>query len=129
REHGPSGETLRDAVTYLCPGAVAAEPELTGYLDRATASSSTPTGPVRDEDLGPLFRWLDRAAGRGRMAETLTMTRSSGAPAALPACGLTVRRILYDGSGRLLAVTDLAFPTWNRLTFHRDHDVAGFRVT
>ncbi|MFJ3173984.1 GntR family transcriptional regulator [Streptomyces roseus] len=128
REHGPSGETLRDAVPYLCPGAVAAEPELTGYLDRATATASA-AAPVRDEDLGPLLRWLDRAAERGRMAETLTMTRSSGAPAALPACGLTVRRTLYDGSGRLLAVTDLAFPTWNRLTFHRDHDVAGFRVT
>ncbi|MFE2878127.1 GntR family transcriptional regulator [Streptomyces roseus] len=128
REHGPSGETLRDAVTYLCPGAVAAEPELARYRDRAAAASAT-AAPVRDEDLGPLHRWLDRAAERGRMAETLTMTRSSGAPAALPACGLTVRRTLYDGSGGLLAVTDLAFPTWNRLTFHRDHDVAGFRVT
>ncbi|MFE5766703.1 GntR family transcriptional regulator [Streptomyces sp. NPDC056492] len=124
REHGPSGETLRDAITYLCPGAVAAEPELARYRDRPAAAA-----PVRDEDLGPLHRWLDRAAERGRVAETLTMTRSSGAPAASPACGLTVRRTLYDGSGRLLAVTDLAFPTWNRLTLHRDHDVAGFRVT
>ncbi|MEV6580853.1 GntR family transcriptional regulator [Streptomyces sp. NPDC051582] len=124
REHGPSGETLRDAITYLCPGAIAGEPELARYRDRSAAAP-----PVREEDLGPLHRWLDRAAERGRVAETLTMTRSSGAPAAPPACGLTVRRTLYDGSGRLLAVTDLAFPTWNRLTFHRDRDVAGFRVT
>ncbi|WP_406186619.1 GntR family transcriptional regulator [Streptomyces sp. NBC_01006] len=122
RERGPSGETLRDAVTYVCPGAVAGDPELARYRDR-------PEAAVRDEDLGPLHRWLERAAEQGRVAETLTMTRSSRPAAAVPVCGLTVRRTLYDDRGRLLAVTDLAFPTWNRLTFHRDHAVAGFHVT
>ncbi|MFJ3204297.1 winged helix-turn-helix domain-containing protein [Streptomyces sp. NPDC086989] len=120
RERGPSGETLRDAVTYLCPRVVAEDPELAGYRERPA---------VRDQDLGPLHRWLDRAAGHGRVAETLTMTRTSHPPAAAPVCGLTVRRTLHDDSGRLLAVTDLAFPTWDRLTFHRDRAVAGFRVT
>ncbi|MBT2480785.1 GntR family transcriptional regulator [Streptomyces sp. ISL-94] len=113
REHGPAGETLTHAVTYLSPGAVAGSPELARYRDRPAA--------VRDEDPGPLHRWLDRAAGEGRVTETLTMTRTTHPPtAASRACGLTVRRTLYDGSGRLLAVTDLAFPTWDRLTFHRD---------
>ncbi|WP_405758413.1 GntR family transcriptional regulator [Streptomyces sp. NBC_00073] len=120
RERGPSGETLRDAVTYLCPRAVAEDPELAGYRERPA---------VRDEGLGPLHRWLDRAAEHGRVAETLTMTRSSHPPAASPVCGLTVRRTLHDDAGRLLAVTDLAFPTWDRLTFHRDRAVAGFRVS
>ncbi|MFK0233979.1 GntR family transcriptional regulator [Streptomyces vinaceus] len=121
RERGPSGETLRDAVTYLCPRVVAEAPELARYRDRPAV--------VRDEDLGPLHRWLDRAAERGRVAETLTMTRSSHPSAAGPGCGLTVRRTLHDDSGGLLAVTDLAFPAWNRLTFHRDREVAAFRVT
>ncbi|MGW6409094.1 GntR family transcriptional regulator [Streptomyces vinaceus] len=121
RERGPSGETLRDAVTYLCPRVIAGAPELARYRDRPAV--------VRDEDLGPLHRWLDRAAEQGRVAETLTMTRSSHPSAAGPGCGLNVRRTLHDDSGRLLAVTDLAFPTWNRLTFHRDHEVAAFRVT
>ncbi|MGW8781700.1 GntR family transcriptional regulator [Streptomyces sp. NPDC055796] len=123
RERGPSGEALRDEVTYLAPDAVAEDPELARYRDRSAAA------PVRGEDLGPLHRWLERAAEQGRVAETLTMTRSSRPAAAVPGCGLTVRRTLYDDRGRLLAVTDLAFPTWNRLTFHRDHAVAGFRVT
>ncbi|MFJ4775906.1 GntR family transcriptional regulator [Streptomyces sp. NPDC088762] len=113
RERGPAGETLTHAVTYLSPGAVARCPELARYRDRPEE--------VRDEDLGPLHRWFDRAAGEGRVTETLTMTRTTHPPAAASrACGLTVRRTLHDGSGRLLAITDLAFPTWDRLTFHRD---------
>lgn len=43
-----------------------------------------------------------------------------------------MRRTLHDGSGRLLAVTDLAFPTWDRLVLHRDrlhYAATGFRVT
>ncbi|MEU2390558.1 GntR family transcriptional regulator [Streptomyces sp. NPDC007369] len=118
RERGPAGQTLRHAVTYLCPRAVAQTPELAAYRDRTA---------VRDEDLAPLHRWLDRAAEQGRVAETITMTRSSH-PGAAPACGLTVRRTLHDDSGRLLAVTDLAFPTWDRLIFHRDRATGGFRV-
>ncbi|MFE2145314.1 GntR family transcriptional regulator [Streptomyces sp. NPDC059456] len=121
RERGPSGETLRDAVTYLCPRVVEEDPELARYRERPAV--------VRDEDLGPLHRWLDRAAGCGRVAETLTMTRTSQPSAAAPVCGLSVRRTLHDADGRLLAVTDLVFPTWDRLTFHRDRAVAGFRVT
>ncbi|MFK0258127.1 GntR family transcriptional regulator [Streptomyces sp. NPDC090445] len=120
RERGPAGQTLQHAVTYLCPRAVAQTPELAAYRDR--------TG-VRDEDLGPLHRWLERAAEQGRVAETLTMTRSSHPRAVAPDCGLTVRRTLHDDSGRLLAVTDLAFPTWDRLTFHRDRAAGGFRVS
>ncbi|MEW2417285.1 GntR family transcriptional regulator [Streptomyces sp. NPDC046866] len=120
RDRGPAGQTLRHAVTYLCPRVAARTPELAGYLDRAAA---------RDEDLGPLHRWLDRAAEEGRVAETLTMTRSSHPPAAASACGLTVRRTLHDRTGRLLAVTDLAFPTWDRLTFHRDRPASGFRIS
>ncbi|MFG2982008.1 GntR family transcriptional regulator [Streptomyces sp. NPDC048258] len=113
RERGPAGEALRHAVTYLSPGAVARSPELARYRDRPAV--------VRDEDLAPLHHWLDRAAADGRIAETLTMTRTTHPPAAVSqACGLTVRRTLHDASGRLLAVTDLAFPTWDRLTFHRD---------
>ncbi|MGW4683748.1 GntR family transcriptional regulator [Streptomyces sp. NPDC004244] len=119
RERGPAGQTLQHAVTYLCPRALARTAELAAYRDPAT---------VRDEDLGPLHRWLDRAAERGRVAETLTMTRSSHPGSAAPACGLTVRRTLHDDFGRLLAVTDLAFPTWDRLTFHRDRAAGGFRV-
>ncbi|MGW0363746.1 GntR family transcriptional regulator [Streptomyces sp. NPDC002990] len=124
RERGPAGETLQHAVTYLSPGALARVPELAGYRDRAAA--------VRDEDLGPLHRWLERAAVEGRVAETLTMTLTTHHPVASAACGLTVRRTLHDATGRLLAVTDLAFPTWDRLTFHRDqrgNAVSGFRVT
>ncbi|WP_405699817.1 GntR family transcriptional regulator [Streptomyces sp. NBC_00069] len=122
RERGPSGETLRHAVTYLCPRVIAESPELARYRYRDRSA-------VRDEDLGPLHRWLERAAEQGRVAETLTMTRSSRPQAAAAVCGLTVRRTLHDGTGRLLAVTDLAFPTWDRLTFHRDREAAGFRVT
>ncbi|MFG2874834.1 GntR family transcriptional regulator [Streptomyces sp. NPDC048337] len=125
RERGPSGETLTHAVTYLSPGAVARSPELARYRDRPAA--------VRDEDLGPLHRWFDRAAVEGRVTETLTMTRTTHPPAsASPAGGLTVRRTLHDEQGRLLTVTDLSFPTWDRLTFHRDrrdHAAAGFRIT
>ncbi|WP_406513420.1 winged helix-turn-helix domain-containing protein [Streptomyces sp. NBC_00161] len=122
RERGPSGETLRQAVTYLCPRVIAESPELARYRYRDRSA-------VRDEDLGPLHRWLERAADQGRVAETLTMTRSSHPQAAAAVCGLTVRRTLHDGTGRLLAVTDLAFPTWDRLTFHRNREAAGFRVT
>lgn len=60
------------------------------------------------------------------------MTRVTHPRATAPACGLTVRRTLHDSSGRLLTVTDLAFPTWDRLTFHRDrrdHATTGFRIT
>ncbi len=124
RERGPAGETLRHAVTYFSPGVVASSPELAGYRNRAAT--------VRDGDLNSLQCWLDRAAQGGRVAETITMTRTTHPPAASPACGLTVRRTLHDASGRLLAVTDLAFPTWDRLTFHRDrrdHATTGFRVT
>ncbi|MET9319257.1 GntR family transcriptional regulator [Streptomyces sp. NPDC003038] len=124
RERGPAGDTLQHAVTYLSPAAIAQAPELSGYRDRMAA--------VRDEDLEPLHRWLERVAVDGRVAETLTMTRTTHPPAASAACGLTVRRTLHDATGRLLAVTDLAFPTWDRLTFHRDrrdHAVSGFRVT
>ncbi|OEJ34885.1 GntR family transcriptional regulator [Streptomyces subrutilus] len=133
RERGPAGETLRHAVTYLSRDAVSRSPELARYRDRPAA--------VRDEDLSPVHRWLDRAEADGRVAETLTMTRITHPQAVAQACGLTVRRTLHDTSGRLLAVTDLAFPTWDRLTFHRDvldrHDrqdhrgrpVTGFRVT
>ncbi|MGR4878457.1 GntR family transcriptional regulator [Streptomyces sp. LARHCF249] len=134
RERGPAGETLRHAVTYLSREAVARSPELARYRDRPA--------PVRDADLAPLHRWLDRAEATGRVAETLTMTRTIHPPDAARTCGLTVRRTLHDTSGRLLAVTDLAFPTWDRLTFHRDRPdrpdgpdrrdhrpVGGFRVT
>ncbi|MET9885442.1 GntR family transcriptional regulator [Streptomyces sp. NPDC006430] len=122
RVRGPSGETLQHAVTYLCPRVTVEAPELARYRDRAAA---------RDEDLGPLHRWLDRAGEQGRVVETLTMTRSTPAPAAAAAaaCGLTVRRTLRDDTGRLLAVTDLSFPTWDRLTFHRDRAVGEFRVS
>lgn len=136
RERGPAGEALRHAVTYLSRDAVTGSPELARYRDRPAAA--------RDEDLALLHRWLDRAEADGRVAETLTMTRTTHPPAAVQTCGLTVRRTLHDTSGRLLAVTDLAFPTWDRLTFHRDrpdrpdrpnspdrrdHPVTGFRVT
>lgn len=127
RERGPAGETLRHAVTYLSLDAVTRSPELARYHDRPEVA--------RDEDLAPLHRWLDRAEADGRVAETLTMTRTTHPPAAVQTCGLTVRRTLHETSGRLLAVTDLAFPTWDRLTFHRDrpdrrdHPVTGFRVT
>ncbi|MCX4695169.1 GntR family transcriptional regulator [Streptomyces sp. NBC_01408] len=120
RERGPAGEVVRHAVTYLSPGVVARIPELARYGDRAAA--------VRDEDLGPLHRWLERAAADGRLAETITMTRTTHPQGPSPACGLTVRRTLHDSSGRLLAVTDLAFPSWDRLTFHRDPAESGFCV-
>ncbi|MEU8777872.1 GntR family transcriptional regulator [Streptomyces sp. NPDC048606] len=121
RAYGPAGETLQHAVTYFCPRVVRGAPELAPYLDRAAAA--------RDEDLRPLHRWLERATARGRTAETITMTRTSHPAAPAPACGLSVRRTLHDVSGRLLAVTDLAFPTWDRLTFHREPATIGFRVT
>ncbi|MGW6981287.1 GntR family transcriptional regulator [Streptomyces sp. NPDC054932] len=120
RERGPAGETLRHAVTYFSPGAVARSPELEAFRNRAAA--------VREPELTALHRWLDRAAAGGRVTETLTVTRVTRPHAAAPACGLTVRRTLHDTSGRLLAVTDLAFPTWDRLTFHRDHAATGFRI-
>ncbi|WP_329403412.1 GntR family transcriptional regulator [Streptomyces virginiae] len=126
RERGPAGETLRDAVTYFSPGVVARSPELTALRNRTATTSA------REQDLTALHRWLDRAAAGGRVAETLTMTRVTHPRATAPACGLTVRRTLHDSSGRLLTVTDLAFPTWDRLTFHRDrrdHATTGFRIT
>ncbi|MFJ3876158.1 GntR family transcriptional regulator [Streptomyces sp. NPDC090077] len=119
--YGPDGRAVRHAVTYLCPRAVARTPELAAYLDR-------PHG-ARGEDLGPLHRWLERAAARGRTSETITMTRTSHPAGAAPACGLSVRRTVHDGSGRLLAVTDLAFTDWDRLTFHREPEAIAFRVT
>ncbi|MFD7258676.1 GntR family transcriptional regulator [Streptomyces sp. NPDC059874] len=124
RERGPAGETLRDAVTYFSPGALARSPELARCRDRVAAPGV--------EDLQALQRWLDRAALAGRVAETLTMTRTTHPPVGGATCGLTARRTLHDGSGRLLAVTDLAFPTWDRLILHRDrlhHATTGFRVT
>lgn len=120
RESGPGGDARRHAVTYLSPGVVARTPELARYRDRAAA--------VGGEDLGPLHRWLERAAADGRLAETITMTRTTHPQGPSPTCGLTVRRTLHDSSGRLLAVTDLAFPSWDRLTFHRDPVESGFRV-
>lgn len=117
RERGPAGQTLRHAVTYLSREAVARTPELARYRDRSTVA--------RDEDLAPLHRWLDRSEVDGRVAETLTMTRVTTPSAAARTCGLTVRRTVHDTSGRLLAVTDLAFPTWDRLTFHRDRGDGG----
>ncbi|MEV6955876.1 GntR family transcriptional regulator [Streptomyces sp. NPDC051183] len=122
RDLGPTGEILRHAVTYFCPRTVAATPELARYRDRAAAA-------VRDEDPRPLHHWLERAAVAGRVAETITMTRTSHPPTATPAAGLSVRRTLHDTAGRLLAVTDLAFPTWDRLIFHRDRPAPGFLVT
>ncbi|MFJ3861294.1 GntR family transcriptional regulator [Streptomyces sp. NPDC090085] len=121
RERGRAGETLRHAVTYFNPHAVARSPELTACRNRAAYA--------REEDPGPLRAWLDRAAATGRVAETITVTRTTHPPAASPACGLTVRRTVHDASGTLLAVTDLAFPTWDRLTFHRDPAAAGYLVT
>ncbi len=94
RERGRTGETLRHAVTYFSPDAVARSPELAACRVRA--------GHAGDRDL-----------------------------ASAPACGLTVRRTVHSPSGPLLAVTDLAFPTWDRLTIHRDRRhpaTTGFRV-
>lgn len=118
---GPGGGTLQHAVTYLCPRTAARTPELAPYLDRSAAA--------RDEDLRPLHRWLERAAVRGRTSETITMTRTSHPAAPSPACGLSVRRLLHDTSGRPVAVTDLAFPTWDRLTFDRRPRAVGLRVS
>lgn len=69
RERGPAGEALRDAVTYFSPGAVARSPELARCRDRM--------GSVREEELRALQSWLDRASVDGRVAETLTMTRTT----------------------------------------------------
>ncbi|MFB8394114.1 GntR family transcriptional regulator [Streptomyces yangpuensis] len=112
RERGRTGETLRHAVTYFNPDAVARSPELAACRSRA--------GRAQEQDLTPLQDWLERAAAGGRVAETITMTRTTHPPASAPACGLTVRRTVHAPSGVLLAVTDLAFPTWDHLTFHRD---------
>ncbi|MGE7391782.1 GntR family transcriptional regulator [Streptomyces sp. NPDC004126] len=119
--YGPGGRAVRHTVTYLCPRTVARTPELAAYLDR-------PDG-ARGEDLRPLHRWLERAAAHGRTSETITMTRTTHPAGGAPACGLSVRRTVHDGSGRLLAVTDLAFADWDRLTFHREPEAIAFRVT
>lgn len=78
RESGPTGQTRRHAVTYLCPRTVVRTPELARYRDRLVAG-------VRDEDLGPLHHWLEGAARAGRVAETITMTRTNSPQAAPPA--------------------------------------------
>ncbi|MFI5979865.1 GntR family transcriptional regulator [Streptomyces sp. NPDC051555] len=122
RTLGPSGETLHHAVTYLCPAVVAGTPELAGYRDRAA------TAP-RDEDLRPLHRWLEHVATTARTAETITMTRTTHPSATTAASGLSVRRTLHDAAGRLLTVTDLAYPTWDRLIFHRDLPTPGFLIS
>ncbi|AZM92507.1 MULTISPECIES: GntR family transcriptional regulator [Streptomyces] len=119
--YGPGGRAVRHTVTYLCPRTVARTPELAAYLDR-------PDG-ARGDDLRPLHRWLERAAAHGRTSETITMTRTTRPAGGATACGLSVRRTVHDGSGRLLAVTDLAFTDWDRLTFHREPAAIGFRVT
>ncbi|MET8297705.1 GntR family transcriptional regulator [Streptomyces sp. NPDC005180] len=122
RLYAADGRTLQHAVTYLCPRTVARTPELAAYLERPAAS--------REEELGPLHRWLEQAAARGRTAETITMTRTSHPAGASPACGLSVRRTVRDASGRLVAVTDLAFPGgWDRVTFHREPEATAFRVS
>ncbi|MFH7599649.1 GntR family transcriptional regulator [Streptomyces racemochromogenes] len=121
RVYGSDGRTLQHTVTYLCPRTVARTPELAAYLERPAAA--------REEDLGPLHRWLARATAGGRTAETITMTRTSHPVAASPARGLSVRRTVHDASGRLLAVTDLAFPGWDRVTFHREPEALAFRVS
>lgn len=121
RETGPTGQVRRHAVTYLRARTVAGTPVLARYRDGLTRG-------VRDEDLGPLHHWLERAERAGRVAETITMTRTTF-PQAAPAGGLSVRRTLHDVSGGLLAVTDLAFPGWDRLIFDRSHVAIGFRVT
>ncbi|MFF4366942.1 GntR family transcriptional regulator [Streptomyces sp. NPDC001594] len=121
RVYGADGRTLQHTVTYLCPDTVARTPELAAYLERPSAAE--------EEDLRPLHRWLERATARGRTAETITMTRTSHPAGASPACGLSVRRTVHDASGRLLAVTDLAFPAWDRVTFHREPEAIAFRVS
>ncbi|MFD8148711.1 GntR family transcriptional regulator [Streptomyces sp. NPDC059708] len=121
RVQGSDGRTLQHTVTYLCPRTVARTPELAAYLQRPAVA--------REEELRPLHRWLERAAARGRTAETITMTRTTHPAAASPACGLSVRRTVHDAAGRLLAVTDLAFPGWDRVTFHREPEAIAFRVS
>ncbi|RPF43999.1 GntR family transcriptional regulator [Streptomyces sp. Ag109_G2-6] len=121
RVYGADGRTLQHTVTYLCPAVVARTPQLAPYLERPSAA--------REEDLRPLHRWLERVTARGRTAETITMTRTSHPAAASPACGLSVRRTVHDASGRLLAVTDLAFPAWDQVTFHREPEAIAFRVS
>ncbi|MFE1560900.1 GntR family transcriptional regulator [Streptomyces sp. NPDC058734] len=121
RVYGPDGRAVRQTVTYLCPRTVARTPELAAYLDRPEGAGG--------EELRPLHRWLERAAARGRTSETITMTRTTHPAGGAPACGLSVRRTVHDGSGRLLAVTDLAFTDWDRVTFHREPEAIGFRVT
>ncbi|MFE7095526.1 GntR family transcriptional regulator [Streptomyces erythrochromogenes] len=123
RERGRAGETLRHAVTHFSPHVVARTPELAVCRNRA--------GHSTEQDLASLQDWLERAAAGGRVAETITMTRTIHPPASAAACGLSVRRTVHAPSGLLVAVTDLAFPTWDHLTFHRDRRhpaVAGFRV-
>ncbi|MFJ8159688.1 GntR family transcriptional regulator [Streptomyces sp. NPDC096136] len=121
RVYGSDGRVLQHTVTYLDPRTVARTPRLAAYLERPAAA--------REEDLRPLHRWLERAAARGRTAETITMTRTSHPAAVSPACGLSVRRTVHDASGRLVAVTDLAFPAWDRVTFHREPEAIAFRVS
>ncbi|MEW1639723.1 GntR family transcriptional regulator [Streptomyces sp. NPDC093801] len=121
RVYGSDGRVLQHTVTHLDPRTVARTPQLAAYLERLAAA--------REEDLRPLHRWLERAAARGRTAETITMTRTSHPAAVSPACGLSVRRTVHDASGRLVAVTDLAFPAWDRVTFHREPAAIAFRVS
>ncbi|MFF4578673.1 GntR family transcriptional regulator [Streptomyces sp. NPDC001389] len=120
RVYAADGRVVQHTVTYLDPRTVARTPQLAAYLERPAAAG--------EEDLRPLHRWLERAAARGRTAETITMTRTSHPAGVSSACGLSVRRTVHDASGRLVAVTDLAFPAWDRVTFHREPEAIAFRV-
>ncbi|MDJ0385152.1 GntR family transcriptional regulator [Streptomyces sp. G-G2] len=121
RALAPTGAVQQHAVTYLSPAVVDGTPELAGYRERAATM-------VRDEDLRPLHQWLEHVSATARTAETITMTRTTQPSAPALACGLSVRRTLHDPAGRLLTVTDLAYPTWDRLIFHRDRPSPGFFI-
>ncbi|WP_051794866.1 winged helix-turn-helix domain-containing protein [Streptomyces sp. NRRL S-87] len=98
---GAMGEVLQEALTHFSPVAVDEIPELRRY--RARLRGHQP-------DLRLLYHWMDRAGLRPAMRESITLSRRSARPA--------VRRLVRDGRGRVLEVTDLSFtPVWDELVF------------
>ncbi|MEV7415548.1 GntR family transcriptional regulator [Streptomyces sp. NPDC089919] len=101
RAFGAAGELRQEALTHFSPVAVAEIPELRRY--RARLRGHQP-------DLRLLYQWMDRAGLRPVTRESITLSRWSERP--------SVRRVVRDGRGRTLEVTDLFFtPGWQELVF------------
>ncbi|MEU9702250.1 GntR family transcriptional regulator [Streptomyces sp. NPDC047981] len=103
-----SGRLTHESVTHFAPAAALEIPELGRYVTRL---------PVIDPDLRLLHHWLTRSGLRPTLTEAVTVTRPEPKSATPSSPELAIRRHLHDQRGRLLALTDVTFPSgWQRIT-------------